>query len=559
MRRLRKIILRCVLATIGAGLAAWAAFSGCISDRPLHVVLDPDVAIPDRCATILFVDGMDQPKTRELLARGALPHIREHFVDRGVEVENAIVSLPPTTYPNAVSLLTGRLPGHHGILGNQWYDRDTMLFCNYGTSESYRSVNEHFTAPTIYDLLPGELTVNVQCHTRRGVTYSIDNVNMSAIKWFLGWYEGYDRRTGLSIEEVAEIANREKRWPIVTMLYFPGLDEVGHACGVETERYAGALRTVDAQIGRVMSALERAGLRRRMYFALVTDHGHVQNSPQRTFELIRWLREQRGLRVRDLLSHDEDDVEPLERLERVDAVALDGAYRRAVIHVPGPGGWREQPTLEAVMKVVGGSDASSGPPLYECPGVGLLCVRGADASVLVFSPAGRAVIERRFAGGIAEYRVAAPANAPESPHVCDPLGYRRDPTLAAFVDAGWHTSRAWLTATATSRYPDFVPQIVEMFESPRAGDIVVFADEGWTFRHGEQGGHGSALWTDTRVSMFFSGPDVPHGAKLPCARLVDVMPTLMSLLGRAGRLEAAGALDGVDLSAAILAAGTAER
>jgi len=545
-----------MLATIAASLAAWVTFSGCVSDRPLRVVLDPDVVVPDNCAMILFVDGMDQPRTRELLARGALPHIREHFVERGVEVENAIVSLPPTTYPNAVSLLTGRLPGHHGILGNQWYDRDTMLFCNYGTSESYRSVNEHFTSPTLYDLLADELTVNVQCHTSRGATHSIDNVNMSAIKWFLGWYEGYDRRTGLSVEEVAEIANREKRWPIVTMLYFPGLDEVGHACGVETERYAGAMRTVDAQIGRVMSALERAGIRRRTYFALVTDHGHVQTSPQRTFELIRWLREQRGLRVRDLLSHDEDDVEPLKRLEHVDAVALDGAYRRAVIHVPGPGGWREQPSLEAVMRIVAGSDTAPGPPLFECHGVGLVCVRGADASVLVFSPAGQAVIERRFVEGAPQYRVAAPPDGPEAREVGDPLGYRQDPSLSAFVDAGWHPSREWLTATATSRYPDFVPQIVEMFESPRAGDIVVFADEGWTFRHGEQGGHGSALCTDVRVSMYFAGPDVPQGAKLPCARLVDVMPTVMSMLGRADRLSAAGPLDGMDLFATIRAAGT---
>ena len=35
----------------------------------------------------------------------------------------AMAGLPTVTLANHTSILTGRLPGHHGILNNAWYDR----------------------------------------------------------------------------------------------------------------------------------------------------------------------------------------------------------------------------------------------------------------------------------------------------------------------------------------------------------------------------------------------------------------------------------------------------
>ncbi len=551
MKRWRTLLVRTLLLVVLLLPAAVWGVLGCRGSQPLHLRLNSDVVVPERFALLLFVDGMDQVEARELLAAGKLPHLKRWFVDGGVEIENTIVAAPPTTFPNAVSLLTGLLPGHHGILGNQWYDRDTELFYSYFSAQNFRDVNEHFSALTIYDLLGDELTVNVQCHTRRGATYSIDNVVLSAIKWFLGWYEGYDRRTGTSIEEVAQIANRERRWPLLTTLYFPGLDEVGHVAGSDSERYAGALRTVDAQLGRVISAMERAGIADRCYFALVTDHGHVPTTPDRTFELIPWLRETRGLRVRDLLSYEEDDLEPLELHRRVDVVALDGAFRRAVLHLPGPGGWKSRPEPAAVRRVLGEGDEA----IAVQPGVGLVCVRGDRDQVEVHSRDGAIGVQRTFLDGAPLYRVVRLDEAPSA----DParvLDYEGDEKLAAFVASGWHSSRAWLAATARANYPDFVPQIVEMFDSSRAGDIVVFAEPRWTLRAGERGGHGSATRSDICVSSYYAGPGLPRGAKLPYARLVDVMPTLLDLLGRREALERAGAIDGVSLAPELRAAGS---
>src|SRR5213075_2013071 len=129
------------------------------------------------------------------------------FVNRGVRVDRAVSCLPSITYPNAVSIMTGRFPGHHGILGNRWFDRRTLELPDYMSAATYKDVNEHFSVPTIYELLSDRLTVNVQCHTRRGATYTFDNMVLSGFNFYFKMYKSVDARSGNTIEDVAALAN----------------------------------------------------------------------------------------------------------------------------------------------------------------------------------------------------------------------------------------------------------------------------------------------------------------------------------------------------------------
>ena len=138
----------------------------------------------------------------------------------------------------------------------------------------------------------------------------------------------------------------------------------------------------------------------------------------------------------------------------------------------------------------------------------------------------------------------------------DPLRCRNDETLLRFIDSGPHDSRSWLHATAESQFPDFVPQIVEMFDSPRAGDAVVFAAEAASFDRSNRGGHGSALRRDMIVPMIWSGPDIPSGGRIEVARTVDVTPTLLELLSVPLPGREMLAMDGVSLTEALRAART---
>src|SRR5262249_40349503 len=122
MRRFLLVCLACLAPVLG---------TGCVEPRRQTLQIDPQVHRPARSVVIFFVDGLDEVRFNEMLDRSELPHIADRFGQRGVRVDRAVTSLPSITYPNATSLLTGLFPGHHGILGNHWFDRRTLQLPDY--------------------------------------------------------------------------------------------------------------------------------------------------------------------------------------------------------------------------------------------------------------------------------------------------------------------------------------------------------------------------------------------------------------------------------------------
>jgi arylsulfatase A-like enzyme len=83
-----------------------------------------------------------------------------------------------------------------------------------------------------------------------------------------------------------------------------------------------------------------------------------------------------------------------------------------------------------------------------------------------------------------------------------------------------------------------------MFDSRRAGQIVLFAAPGWDFGKKELGGHGSVMPSDMNVPYMFAGPGIPKGSSIRTARVVDLMPTVLDMLGCSERLQNMNLFDG---------------
>jgi hypothetical protein len=521
----------------GAVVIGLMALAGCAKSGPLRVCLEDDVRRPPRSVVIFFVDGMDVGKMHELLARGRLPNIHRRFVDGGVGVEHAVASIPAMTYPNAVTILTGTFPGRHNITGNQWLDRRTLQTPHYITALEYKAVNHHFTVPTLYEELPDHFSVNCLGTVIRGVHHDVDYHTTEGIGWFLGWYRQVDELAAGCVEDVAHLANRVKRWPSILVLYFPGVDQTAHEHGSDARVYEQALEAVDVQIGRVVDAVEKSVPGGTTSYVLVSDHGHVAVHSARVSDPVAWLRTQRGLKVHEGVLWGGDLADRLERLNRYDLEVIDGSSRRLMVYVRGDKGWMDTPTRVEVRALM--SPGRDGLSLADLPGVALVCYSEDVDRVAIQAKDARAVVERRQDLGGPSYRLLYERG--------DPLEYLSDPAMRSFIEAGWHDSRAWLEATAHRAYPDFVPQIAEYFDAPRAGDLIVFAADGWVFRGHGRGEHGSARAEDMKVPIFFAGADLPRGATIPTARLTDVMPTVVDLLGERARLEKASQLDGESL------------
>ena len=257
--------------------------AGCVEHLPINVELDQAVERPARAVVLISVDGFAVDKFDEFLAAGELPNIQRLLVDAGVRVRRAATSQPTITYASFTTILTGRYAGHHGILGNKWFDRYALVYRDYTTTTTYRWVGDDYLAPTLFERVSPGRSVSIQNANRRGASRIIDNWASCGLRWFVGAFEAVDQLIPLRMELVAESASKWHEWPVLIHAYMPAMDEIGHRYGADSPQYRVAAANVDRQIGRLYEAVRAAGMADRTWFVLLSDHGHVPTAPDQFF------------------------------------------------------------------------------------------------------------------------------------------------------------------------------------------------------------------------------------------------------------------------------------
>ncbi|MCP4250501.1 MAG: alkaline phosphatase family protein, partial [bacterium] len=504
--------------------------------------LHPDVERPTSAVVLITVDGLAAHKFNAFLADGDLPNIQHLFVDRGVRVCRAVGSQPNITYAGLVTMLTGRYAGHHGILGNKWFDRYALVHRDYTTIATYRMVDADSTAPTLFEHLAPAPGVSIQCAFRRGASRTIDNWASSGIRWFFGAYQAVDALIPLRMELIGQSANDWRRWPRLIHAYMPGVDEIAHQRGCDSPEYRAAVINVDRQVGRLHEAVADAGMTERTYFVLTSDHGHLPVPPGRFLDVADWLRRNARLRVQTKPALVGSFERRRQHYERIEAVVVVGGDRRAVVHLPGWCGWSDKPGRDRVATLL----SRGGLPIWQNQAVAFALIPDLGSSgeriVHVHSRQGQGCIRRHRDGTVVEYTFENVSG---------------DVVSGAFAP-GRHDAATWLAKTVDSRYPDFVVQAVEQFDSPRAGDAVLLAAPGWDFSRGNRGGHGGTEADEMLVPLIIAGPGIPAGGTINHIRQVDLAPTLLGLLDEDAASRDPRSFDGVDRSDAFRPAATGE-
>jgi len=532
--------------TILSGLAVGA---GCAPTGELRVSVGENIHVPPRRVMVFLADGVRKDLLEQMIRDGRLPNLKHYLYDRGCWVDYAVSSIPSITYAAIASINTGRFPGHHEILGNKWFDRISGQFQNYTFIHRYQRVDEDLRAPTIYELLPDRFTVTIQTANRHGADRPIDNWMSSGIRWFFGDIEGVDRLVADRFEVIADCANQTGRWPDYITAYFPAVDEMGHRYGSDSRQYADALVNLDDQVGRICGFLDNNGLLKDYHLILVSDHGHAPIPRENYWLPGPFFRDHLGLNVVDHWFLDERNSNEWHRyLAKFQMVMINGGSRRIFLHLRAGKYWANPPSFDDARYFL----RRYAPAVYERAGrkelpdlllaqtaVGVVAMKVDANTVEVRTRTGMARITRKTdSRGVKSYRYDPIQN--------DPLGYRGHGSTRSMVGTGYYESRAWLEASCDSEYPDFVPQAVEMYDSHRAGQIAAFAAAGWDFSQKDIGGHGSVIHDDMIVPMMIAGPGISKTA-LKCARITDVMPTALDILGESDRLKTVGPIDGQSL------------
>lgn len=520
---------------IGLTLALLLILSGCSDGGPIRWDLHADVQRPQPGAVIFLVDGMPPRLVEQGCREGWLPNIKQRFHDSGARVRHATTTVPSITYAAIASILTGVSPPEHGVIGNRWFDPQQALFRNYATIKHYRDVNKDLAAPLIYEHLHPATSASIQAAHHRGVTHNIANWAGSGARWFFHDYTSVDKLTATSLWLVAHWANRHDRWPTLLTCYMPGADSVGHEHGPSSPQFHAALRHADYQIGRICDWLAEQSLLDTTYLVLLSDHGMVDVDQH--IDLMHLVRDAWGRNATDRMLQDGPAAQRHRYFDRFDTVVNHQDGRRGSLHFRSAAGWDTPPTPELVAEIL------TAPPiearLWNIPGVELAAYLAPNDEVVLRSQRGAARILTRDGPAGAQY---AYIPAPD-----DVLGYLDDPDLAAFVTAGYHSSRDWLHASAAHMFPDLVPHLAPLLHLRRAGQVVLFTQPGYSFVV-ECGGHGSIHRDERLMTFMLAGPGIEPGSVIDAARVVDVVPTLLTLLGQPPDED--GCLEGVALLAA---------
>jgi hypothetical protein len=462
---------------------------------PSYETADP------RRAVLILIDGARPDVLHSLLDRGDLPHLARWVIEPG-GITTGTTVFPSTTGVAYIPLLFGRYPGALDIPGIRWLDRAGAAAGALGRWRAARSycgpqagwINRDIApAPSMFDLIGESLAVctPITRGLRPGAhLMPLARAALGASAHYLGTYAALDRAVA-----AAWLATVAQPWRFLFVV-FPGPDGFTHLHDPWHPTVLESFRRIDRALGRFVALARRRG--ELPAFFVTSDHGAspVRKHCDLAIELERW-----GVPT---LRH------PL-HLWRRGAQAAVMVSGNACAHVYFTSGDSDL-TARLVRQLV------------ELPAVQLGAFRDPRGGVIV-------------ARGSCRGRLSEEGNSIRyEPWLGDPLGLG---TVDLTLD-----DRDMLERSRGAGLPDAPRQILQLFRSARAGDLVLAAAPGADFRGpwevpAHRSGHGSLLAEHMQVPIAASIP-LPAMA----LRTVDLMPTILETLG----VEAPRDLDGVAFS-----------
>jgi predicted AlkP superfamily pyrophosphatase or phosphodiesterase len=241
-------------ATTFAAALLLAALLGCWSEPP--------AAPPDRTLVLVSLDGF----RADYLERLPAPNLRRLAAD-GVRAERLIPSFPTKTFPNHFTLVTGRYPEHHGIVGNDIYDPGRDAWFSLGNRQAVGDGRWWQAEP---------LWVTAQRHGMRtaplfwpGSEAALEGVRPTTWLPFDG-----DLSAAARVRRILDLLARPPaERPRFVTLYLEDVDSAGHDHGPDSEEVAAAVAFVDAAVGALLDGLARLGIAAATDVVVVSDHG----------------------------------------------------------------------------------------------------------------------------------------------------------------------------------------------------------------------------------------------------------------------------------------------
>lgn len=256
-----------------AGLAAACAGRPEPASEPTAPAAAADLAAvrPAPAAVLLVsIDGF----RADYLDRGITPNLLR-IAREGVRADGLQPSFPPKTFPSHYSIVTGLVPDHHGIVGNNVWDPERRAGFGLSDREAVGDARwwggepvwvplERAGRPTAPLFWPGSEAPIGGMRPSHWLPYDGKMPASERIDWLL---DRIDRPPPAGVA--------------FATLYFDEVDGAGHDHGPDAATTDSTIAEVDRAIGLLLERLAARGLADRVNLVVVSDHGMSPTSRDR--------------------------------------------------------------------------------------------------------------------------------------------------------------------------------------------------------------------------------------------------------------------------------------
>lgn len=209
---------------------------------------------------LLSIDGFSSSYLTQYKPKNLLS-----LANDGLVAESLTSVFPSKTFPNHLSIVTGKYPSEHGIIANSFYRRDKKSTYRMGAGKDDPS---WLTAEPIW--ITAEKNGKIAaCFFWPESETTFDNITPSYSYAYNGKVTNKARIDQILTWLKMPIQER----PHFITSYFSLVDSAGHEFGVNAKETASAVKEIDDLIGYFMDELAKAD--HKVNLIIVSDHGMI--------------------------------------------------------------------------------------------------------------------------------------------------------------------------------------------------------------------------------------------------------------------------------------------
>ncbi len=209
---------------------------------------------------LLSIDGFSS----EYLTKHKPKHLLQ-LANNGLSASSLTSVFPSKTFPNHLSIVTGKYPAEHGIIANSFYRRD---------KKSTYSMGDGRLDPSWLKAEPIWITAEKQGIKSASYFWPESTTSINGITQTYSYpYDGTTSNETRINQILDWLQLPEAQQPKLITGYFSLIDDAGHNHGTDAQETKFAVEKVDSFIGQFMSRLDNLNI--EVNLIIVSDHGMI--------------------------------------------------------------------------------------------------------------------------------------------------------------------------------------------------------------------------------------------------------------------------------------------